>query len=1397
MFTPATQRWFARALGQPTPVQARAWPRIAAGGHVLLSAPTGSGKTLAAFLAGIDRLLTLPADAPPGVRVLYVSPLKALVVDVEKNLRAPLRGIAEEDPAARPVRVDVRTGDTPARERARFQRRPAEILVTTPESLYLILGSAARERLRTVETVIVDEIHALADGKRGAHLALSLERLDRLVGRDVQRVGLSATVRPLRAVAEWLGGDREVEVVDAGLAPRLDLQVEPWERAAEVEDATAYGPAMTAGPRLKGADRLLDLVRAHRTTLLFVNSRRLCERLAKRLNDAAGEEVCRAHHGSIAPDRRALIEGDLKAGRLRAIVATGTLELGIDMAAVDLVVLVESPGSVARGLQRAGRAGHQVGALSKARLFPRHRADLLECAALARDMLAGDIEPIAIPRNCLDVLAQQLVAIVADGPAEVEALYALVRRAAPYRGLGRAAFDSTLDLLAGRWTGGVLAHLPARVVWDRVAGTVSPRPGAAAVARLNAGTIADRGMYAVYAGPGGPRVGELEEELVFETAKGDVLQIGASSWRVLEIDRERVIVAPAPGEPARMPFWRGAGAGRPAATGRRLGAFLRELEDLPPDEAASLLVERHALHPDAAVQVLEVLAEQRAWNGCLPTDRAITVEATVDELGDTRVSILSPFGARVHGAWSLAIEAAVARRGGAPTQSSYGDDGITLRLAAGEGTLPRDLLLPDPEEIEDLLLERLVDSALFRGCFRENAARALVLPRNKPGRRTPLWAQRVRASHLLAAVRGWPEFPLLVETVREVLQDVLDVPGLVELLRGVRAGAVRVDEVNPRGPSPLARALAWRWTSEWIYQLDGPAAERRANALTVDRELLREVLGEPDWVGLLDPAVVAEVAAELQGLGAEWRPVGADGAHDTLRRLGDLDEAELALRVDGVPDGRALRVRVAGAERWIALEDAATYRDALAVEVGALPPGLDAPVPDAFAALVLRWARSHVFFDAQEVARRFGVPPGVVEGVLRSWAAEGALQQGRFRAQGPCWVATEVLRRVRRRAVEAARQEAAAVSPARYAGFLRRWHGLDRPRSGLEGLRAALEPLEGLPLSFAELEGSLLPARVAGYRPALLDELGARGEIGWVGRRALGEADAEVVLARRDRLALLAAPGEVPGDAVSQRILGLLRARGASFLAELGGDADTLEALWGLAWAGLLTNDTFHPLRARGVPRAGRRLLVAGGRWGLVEAPPDPALDTHRALAVAEALLARWGVVGARVVGAEGVTFAWPGLRALEDAGRARRGWYVDGAGGAQLGLPGAVDALRAEAEPAAWCLAATDPAQPYGLALDWPVEGPRRIPGARVALVEGRLVASWSGRSLLFHDADPEQRRRALEAWAAACRASRQTPPRIERIDGEPAVRHPAAALLRALGARVDMRGIELVVPP
>jgi len=968
-FSALTRAWFEGAFAEPTPAQEQGWEAISEGQNTLILAPTGSGKTLAAFLWVIDRLLA-EAEPPPEkerCRVLYVSPLKALTYDVDRNLRAPLAGIAlQAERAGRAVpalRTATRTGDTPAKDRRDIVRHPPDILITTPESLYLMLTSSAREILKSVEYVIVDEIHAVAGTKRGAHLALSLERLERLTEKPPQRIGLSATQRPLDEIARFLGGrtrdaqtgewrPRPVTVVDAGVRKPLDLQV-----VVPVEDMGELGkvvdPQILEGPAAGDPEVrhsiwpaitpvLLDLIRQHHSTLVFVNSRRLAERLAARLNDLAGEELVRSHHGSVAREQRLEIEDALKAGKVPALVATSSLELGIDMGAVDLVIQVESPSSVASGLQRIGRAGHQVGEPSRGRVFPKFRGDLVEAAIVAKRMKEGLIEETRIPRNPVDVLAQQIVAMCAVEDVSVDEVAEVAGGAYPFADCSRAVLENVLDMLAGRYPSDEFAELRPRIVWDRANDTLRARPGARMLAVTSGGTIPDRGLYGVYT-PEGARVGELDEEMVYESRVGETFVLGATTWRIEEITRDRVVVTPAPGEPGKMPFWHGDGLGRPYELGRALGEFLREVDDWPDER----LAEECSLDERAVSNLRAYLAEEREVTGALPTDRQIVVERFRDELGDWRVCVLTPFGGRVHAPWAIAIEAKVQSRLGLEVQTMWSDEGIVVRLPEADDAPPVDSVLLEPEEVEDLVVSQLSNTALFAGRFRENAARALLLPRRRPGTRTPLWQQRERAADLLAVASKHGSFPILLETYRECLRDAFDVPALIELMTRVRSRDLRVVSVDTGRPSPFATSLAFAYVANFLYEGDAPLAERKAQALTLDRELLAELLGVEELRELIQPAALADLEAYLQCLDERRWARHPDAAHDLLRRLGDLSREELAARsTDDFADAllserRAVLVRVAGEERLIAAEDAGRYRDALGA-------GLPAGLPDAF-----------------------------------------------------------------------------------------------------------------------------------------------------------------------------------------------------------------------------------------------------------------------------------------------------------------------------------------------------------------------------------------------------------------------------------------------------------------
>jgi ATP-dependent helicase Lhr and Lhr-like helicase len=1372
VFSPETRAWFEAAFAEPTPAQALGWPAIARGGHTLVQAPTGSGKTLAAFLYGIDKLNPEPGQ---GLRLLYVSPLKALNYDIERNLRGPLAGLRSE------LRVGVRTGDTTQNERAAMLREPPDILITTPESLFLRLASRARENLRSVRTLILDEVHAVAGTKRGAHLALSVERLQRLVGEPVQRIGLSATQRPMEEIGRFVSGGREIELVDAGRAKELDLRVVvPLEDMREPEEQQSIWPSIYP--------EILELVKQHRSTIVFVNNRRLAERLALRLNDLAEEEIARAHHGSLAREQRVEVEELLKRGEIPCLVATSSLELGIDMGAVDLVVQVESPKSVARGLQRIGRAGHELGAVSKGRIFPKFRADLLESAVVARRILDGAIEETKIPRNPLDVLAQQIVAICADEEVSVDELHRLVRGAYPFADLSRVQLENVLDMLDGRYPSDEFAELRARVVWDRTARVVRGRQGARRLAVTNAGTIPDRGLFGVHLVDGGGRVGELDEEMVYEARAGQTFLLGASTWRIEEITRDRVLVSPAPGVPGAVPFWKGEGVGRPYELGEAIGTASRELAALPDEKAAARLQADHMLDERAAQNLITFLREQEGATGAVPSDRTVVVERFRDEIGDWRLCILTPFGGRVHAPWALALGAQLRESLGLETQAIWSDDGIAIHLPDADATPPIDDVLLDPEQVEELVTREVGETALFGARFRENAARALLIPRRRPGERTPLWQQRLKAQSLLQVARRYPAFPVVLETYRECLQDVFDLPALKRLLSGLRARQIDLVDVETASASPYAASLLFDYVANYMYEDDTPAAERRAQALSLDRDLLKELLGQEELRDLIDPGALAEVEEQLRG---EAR--SPDELHDLLRRRGDLRAGEypddLAERL--LQERRAVRVRVAGEDRLIAAEDAGRYRDA----VGAMPPG---GLPEVFLeadeqpleSLVRRFARSLGPFTTAEANERFGrdVEPALRELERRDELVRGELRPGGTERE---WCDPEILRRLRRASLAALRREVEPAEQAAFGRFLPSWHGIDRRAS----LREALVPLQGLALPVALWESDVLPRRVPGYRPEQLDALCASGEVVWVG----AGLDRVAIYFREDA-PVLGPPSaaERPEREVHERLRAAL-GRSALFwydlLADTGLEAEeVLPALWDLVWAGEVTNDAWTPLRAgrryqaqreRARPRRFSRrrageITATQGRWSLT-GRLFPGRPDRRALA--ELLLERQGIVtrdGVRGEGIQGGYGAVYGeLRSLETLGLCRRGYFVEGLGGAQFALGGAVERLRElrpkdGEEPEALVLAAADPAQPYGAALPWPKRaGARaaRVAGAHVVLLGGdaALFIERGGRSLVpLREPEDGWLRAALAVLVEHVRRMGLKRLAVERFDGE-----------------------------
>ena len=1523
LFHPAVADWFRDSFERPTPPQAQGWPAIAHGESTLILAPTGSGKTLTAFLWCINRVMFDPV--PPKeqrCRVLYISPLKALAIDIERNLRAPIAGIANRasargDAFHQPA-VAIRTGDTPAIERARFLREPADILITTPESLYLLLTSNARRTLRSIDIVIVDEIHALVPTKRGAHLALSLERLEALredfrlkaeaTGNSgTQRIGLSATQRPLDEVARFLGGTqgsrvkpqgsrsvakktgrgktriadpddaihdefatdraatqfRPVTIVDTSEKKQLELRIE-----VPVEDMARIGQPVEipSGPAAQGPartsiwsaihPRLLELVRAHRSTLIFVNSRRIAERLASALNELAGETLVRSHHGSLARPQRIEVEDRLKAGQIRGLVATSSLELGIDMGAIDLVVQIEAPPSVASGMQRIGRAGHTIGAASRGVIVPKFRGDLVACAAVTRAMHEGRVESSRYPRNPLDVLAQQIVATVANEDWDVDGLFGLLRRAAPFAELSRSVFEGVLDMLSGRYPSDDFADLRPRLTWDRLKNRLFAREGAKRVAVINGGTIPDRGLYGVFlVGERGPhaRVGELDEEMVFESRVGETFLLGASTWRIEEITHDRVLVSPAPGEPGKMPFWKADAAGRPLELGRHIGELVRTLRNMPASAAVQRLVQHHDLDNQAAENLVRYLADQASAAGVVPDDRTVLIERCRDELGDWRICVLTPFGGKIHAPWAMAAVERARAETGIDVETMWTDDGFVVRFPETEDPPDPNLMIPASDEVEALVVRQLGATALFAAKFREAAARALLLPKRRPGGRSPLWQQRKRAADLLAVAAQYGSFPMILEAYRECLRDVFDMPSLVETLRRIERREVRTATVDSAIPSPFAAALLFGYVANYIYDGDAPLAERRAQALAIDQSQLRELLGEVELRELLDADAIATVERQLQHLDEEQRARSTDGIHDLLLRLGDLTDDEVAARSridarDALSEllraRRVIKINIGGQPRLSPVEYAGRYRDALGVP---LPPGLPesliAPAPNATQDLTRRYARTHGPFTTQEFADRYALGRVTAGFMLKTLASSGRLIEGEFRPGGAGreWCDPDVLQSIRRRSLARLRKEVEPVEPAVFGRLLTSWQGVSRPRLGLDALLDAIENLQGAPLPASILESEILSARVRGYNSADLDALTAAGEVTWCGIEPLGDRDGRLALFLTDHMSRLWRPPEVFELSPRERsILSYLESDGASFFAPIheaaggGYPGETVDALWDLVWKGLLTNDTFHALRAFTRPpekrprkparRTNFRSRRIGppsseGRWSLTADRVSGEISpTEWSTATAQQLLSRYGVVTREVAGAEGIeggfSAVYDVLKAMEDAGRIRRGYFVGGVGAMQFALPAALELMRsfknASDDVESVVVSATDPANPYGTMLKWPApnaadsgagRGPTRTVGALVILVDGALAGyvARGGRQLLTFVPEDEPARtttsRALATRLAAIARGEEGRGGllVSEINGIPTSEHPLAPFLIDAGFNASAMGFQM----
>ncbi|CDQ46242.1 ATP-dependent helicase [Mycolicibacterium neoaurum] len=1475
-FSQLTREWFAGTFPAPTNAQAQAWAAIADGSDTLVVAPTGSGKTLAAFLWAIDDLARSPAEST-GTRVLYVSPLKALAVDVERNLRTPLTGltrVAERLGSTAPqITVGVRSGDTTPKQRRDLITRPPDILITTPESLFLMLTSSARETLTTVTTIIVDEVHAVAATKRGAHLAVSLERLDALLDRPAQRIGLSATVRPAEEVARFLTGSGAT-IVCPPADKTFELQVQ-----VPVPDMTNLAEG-SIWPDVE--ERIVDLIETHRSCIVFANSRRLAERLTSRLNEihaerngvelpgsaddggankkvaggapayvmASGQsfgaptELAKAHHGSVSKEQRALVEDDLKSGRLKAVVATSSLELGIDMGAVDLVIQVSAPPSVASGLQRIGRAGHQVGEISQGVLFPKHRTDLIDCAVTVQRMRAGQIETMRVPTNPLDVLAQHTVAAAALEPLDADAWFDTVRRSAPFATLPRTAFEATLDLLSGKYPSTEFAELRPRLVYDRDAGSLTARPGAQRLAVTSGGAIPDRGMFTVYLASEDEkpsRVGELDEEMVYESRPGDVISLGATSWRITEITHDRVLVIPAPGLPARLPFWRGDSVGRPAELGAAVGAFTGELAKMDSEGFRQRC--RDVGFDDYATDNLwHLIDEQRQATGAVPSDSTLVVERFHDELGDWRVILHSPYGLRVHGPLALAVGRRLRERYGIDEKPTASDDGIIVRLPdGGEDPPGADLFVFEPDELDAIVTAEVGGSALFASRFRECAARALLLPRRHPGKRSPLWHQRQRASQLLDVARKYPEFPIVLEAVRECLQDVYDVPALTDLMSKVAQRRVRLVEVETATPSPFAAAALFGYVGAFMYEGDSPLAERRAAALSLDTVLLAELLGRVELHDLLDPDVVATTARQLQHLEPDRAARDAEGVADLLRLLGPLTQEEIAARattpdIGGWLEGlrqarRALTVSFAGRTWWAAVEDIGLLRDGVGVAVPVwVPASLSESVKDPLSDLLGRYARTHGPFSTDEAAARFGLGIRVTSDVLGRLAADGRLIRGEFTAApGPSeqWCDATVLKILRRRSLAALRAAVEPVSTAAYGRFLPAWQHLGSEQvRGVDGVAAVIEQLAGHPLPASAIEPLIFGQRVADYQPAMLDELLASGEVTWSGAGQIGGSDGWIAFHLGETAALtLAAPIDIDFTDTHRAILDALGHGGAFFFRQLTDGSTGTEfktALWDLIWAGWVTGDTFAPVRAvlagsrrsgapahrqrQRPPRLSRYSLTQGqqradpmvaGRWSaLPTATPD---STVRAHFQAELLLNRYGVLtrGAADGIPGGFAMLYKVLTAFEDAGRCQRGYFVESLGGAQFAAASTVDRLRSyldgvdpqRPELHAVALAATDPANPYGVALPWPddtelTHRPGRKAGALVVLVDGALVwfVERGGRTLLSFTDDPGTQQAAAAALSGLVSTGRVPSLLVEKINGTSVLELAGDATLTAV---------------